>query len=781
MRLLPDSALVKPDAVQHPGPLSQMSSAPQQNLVFQYFISRVRQKLHIVLCMSPVGEAFRSRCRMFPSLVNCCTIDWFEQWPREALLSVSQTFFSQVNTGNEDLKEKLPLMCMNVHLNVSSMAERYYSELRRRYYTTPTSYLELTNLYLSMLSEKRKQIISARDRVKNGLTKLLETNILVDKMKLDLSALEPILLIKSQDVEALMEKLAVDQESADQVRNTVQEDEATAKVKAEETQAIADDAQRDLDEALLALDAANKALDSLDKADISEIRVFTKPPALVMTVMEAISILLNAKPDWASAKQLLGDSNFLKRLLEYDKENIKPQILAKLQKYINNPDFVPEKVEKVSKACKSMCIWVRAMDLYSRVVKVVEPKRQKLHAAQAELDITMATLREKQTLLRQVEDQIRALQDEYDKGVNEKESLAKTMALTKARLVRAGKLTAALEDEQVRWEESIQKFEEEISNITGNVFIAAACVAYYGAFTAQYRQSLIECWIQDCQSLEIPIDPSFSLINILGDLYEIRQWNTDGLPRDLISTENGILVTQGRRWPLMTDPQDQANRWIRNKESKSGLKIIKLTDSNFLQILKNSIRLGLPVLLEELKETLDPALEPILLKQIFISGGRLLIRLGDSDIDYDKNFRFYMTTKMPNPHYLPEVVATEMKTAGAPLPLPQISHGALPGHNPPHMPSLKEFNYTATIGAHVPSPISEFRKAAWDKKEKCPDKNTGNAGTQSWCSISLLFFLDLWYCKGKLTALSQGEDGAGSACVLTGRHLFQLPSALLSS
>lgn len=75
----------------------------------------------------------------------------------------------------------------------------------------------------------------------------------------------------------------------------MQEDEAMAKVKAEETQAIADDAQRDLEEALPALDAANKALDSLDKADISEIRVFTKPPDMVMTVMESISILLNAK------------------------------------------------------------------------------------------------------------------------------------------------------------------------------------------------------------------------------------------------------------------------------------------------------------------------------------------------------------------------------------------------------------------------------------------------------------------------------------------------------
>ncbi|XP_015279206.1 PREDICTED: dynein heavy chain 6, axonemal [Gekko japonicus] len=513
--------------------------------VFRYFINRVRQKLHIVLCMSPVGDAFRARCRMFPSLVNCCTIDWFVQWPKEALLSVARTFFLPVDLGSDKMKEKLSVMCVDIHMSVTEMAERYYAELRRRYYTTPTSYLELINLYLSMLSEKRKQLVSARDRVKNGLTKLLETNELVDKMKLDLSALEPVLKEKSIDVEALMEKLAVDQENADQVRRVVQEDEATAKVKAEETQAIADDAQRDLDEALPALEAANKALDSLDKADISEIRVFTKPPDLVMTVMEAISILLNAKPDWATAKQLLGDSNFLKKLLEYDKENIKGQILQKLQKYINNPDFVPEKVEKVSKACKSMCMWVRAMDLYSRVIKVVEPKRQKLNAAQAELDATLATLRDKQKKLRQVEEQIQELQDQYEKSVNEKESLARTMALTQARLTRAGKLTAALGDEQVRWEESILNFEAEISNIIGNVFIAAACVAYFGAFTALYRQLL--------------------------------------------------------------------------------------------------------------KETLDPALEPILLKQTFISGGRMLIRLGDSDIDYDRNFRFYMTTKMPNPHYLPEV------------------------------------------------------------------------------------------------------------------------------
>lgn len=66
-----------------------------------------------------------------------------------------------------------------------------------------------------------------------------------------------------------------------------------------------------------------------------------------------------------------------------------------------------------------------------------------------------------------------------------------------------------------------------------------------------------------CQKLNIPISSSFSLINILGDPYVIRQWNAEGLPRDSVSTENGILVTEGRRWPLMIDPQDQVSRDIR--------------------------------------------------------------------------------------------------------------------------------------------------------------------------------------------------------------------------
>jgi dynein heavy chain len=474
-------------------------------------------------------------------------------------------------------------------------------------------------------------------------------------MQIELTALEPQLQKKSEDTAKLMDKLAVDQEKADAVRKVVLEDEAVAKVKAEETKSIADDAQRDLNLALPALENAIKALDALDKNDISEIRVFNNPPDMVRTVMEAICICFNTKPDWATAKGLLGDSYFLKKLYDYDKDNIPDSRIKKLKPYLENPQFQPEEVAKVSKACRSLCLWVHAIAIYARVFKEVEPKREKLKQAEEELRVVMDELKKKQQKLQEVEGKIQELQSQYDQSVSEKKKLEYSMNQTSSRLKRASKLTTALADEHVRWKESIMAFDKELEHVVGNVFISAACVAYYGAFPSQYRFELVKCWVTKALDNKLPVSENVNIIQVLSTPFAIREWNTDGLPRDDFSTENAILVTRGRRWPLMIDPQEQANRWIKNKEKSSGLKIIKPTDANVLRVMENCVRLGAPILYEDVGEQIDPSLEPILLKQTFVSGGRLLIRLGDSDVDYDPNFRFYMTTKLSNPHYLPEV------------------------------------------------------------------------------------------------------------------------------
>ena len=111
---------------------------PTKDVCYSSFISRVRENLHIFLCMSPVGDAFRSRCRQFPSLINCCTIDWFTEWPEAALLSVSKKFLAPVDLGSDEVKESIASMCVHIHTSVTEASDRFWSELRRRFYTTPS-------------------------------------------------------------------------------------------------------------------------------------------------------------------------------------------------------------------------------------------------------------------------------------------------------------------------------------------------------------------------------------------------------------------------------------------------------------------------------------------------------------------------------------------------------------------------------------------------------------------------------------------------------------------
>jgi len=126
--------------------------------------------------MSPVGDTLRIRCRKFPSLVNCCTLDWFSRWPEEALLFVSRAFLKNLELPSEEVRSNLAEMCMIIHTSVETISEQFFNELRRRVYTTPKSYLDLISLYLNIFDKKRVEVNANRNRLANGLTTLKNTN-----------------------------------------------------------------------------------------------------------------------------------------------------------------------------------------------------------------------------------------------------------------------------------------------------------------------------------------------------------------------------------------------------------------------------------------------------------------------------------------------------------------------------------------------------------------------------------------------------------------------------
>jgi dynein heavy chain len=133
------------------------------------------------LAFSPIGEALRKRILAFPSLVNCTTIDWFSEWPADALQNVAEEFLQEV-TMDEDVRIACTEMVQLFHTTTFSMSKRFLTELKRNYYVTPTSFLELIQTFKQLLGEKRKEVSTNKDRYSNGYTTLIETEKKVNEM-----------------------------------------------------------------------------------------------------------------------------------------------------------------------------------------------------------------------------------------------------------------------------------------------------------------------------------------------------------------------------------------------------------------------------------------------------------------------------------------------------------------------------------------------------------------------------------------------------------------------
>ena len=589
--------------------------------VWLYFVERVRFNLHLVLAISPVGDQLRTRLRVFPSLVYCTTIDWFHAWPVEALHSVAENLLvelsmssvsgggpvsgvpsargitdsdpadpdqggsltkspSEAMSGQNRFAIQLdqtaiPGLCeafVEAHTAAATTGSELVAQLGRHVYVTPKSYLDLIALYIELLAEKQRELLKNRDRLAAGVDKIREANDLVAQLQQELDRMRPQIQIKISECLDLIPVVRAEQERAEAIQEKVGADEAVVRGQQQEAAQIQAEAQKDLSKAMPALEAAVRALDALDKKDITEVKSFAKPPPLVMLTMEAVNTLLGEKTDWDSAKRVLTDFNFLSILKNYDKDNIEPGRLKKLAKYIQKPEYSPEEVGKTSRACKSLCMWTHAVHTYSAVAKEVAPKKLKLAELNARLEEADLMLREKQRQLFSVLQDVESLRNKLSAAEAEKEALIAESSLTEDRLLRADVLTRGLSSESKRWNEEVVKLNEKFATVTGDIFLAAAVISYAGPFPSQFRAAAELRWQEGCQKAEVPcaslLDKKlnkFDLVETLGSFAEQRQWVQCGLPADSVSRSNAIMAVRGKRWPLMIDPQGQANKWVRRR------------------------------------------------------------------------------------------------------------------------------------------------------------------------------------------------------------------------
>ncbi|NWV29438.1 DYH17 protein, partial [Origma solitaria] len=630
---------------------------------WKIFIEKVRRQLKVVLCFSPVGSTLRVRARKFPAVVNCTAIDWFHEWPEDALVSVSSRFLEETPDIEPEVKASISRFMSFVHTSSKEMSKIYLAAERRYNYTTPKTFLEQIKLYQDLLATKRSNLSANIERLEKGLMKLQSTASQVDDLKAMLAVQEIELKQKNEDTDKLIHVVGVETEKVSKEKAIADEEElkveAINKMVAEKQQACA----TELAEAEVVLTAASEALNTLNKYNLTELKSFGAPPPEVVNVMAAVMILTAEKgkipkdKSWTAAKVTIGKADaFLAALKGFDGTNIPEPCLKAFEPYRTDPGFNPEFIKSKSTAAAGLCSWCLNMVRYYEVYCIVKPKRQAVADADAELAEAQQRLSRIKSKIATLNANLATLTAQFEKATAEKIKCQQEADETNKVINLANRLVGGLASENVRWAESVEQLREQEKTLCGDVLLVSAFVSYIGYFTKKYRAELLEQhWIPFLNGLTvpIPITPDLDPLSLLTDSANVAAWNNQGLPSDRTSTENAAILCSTQRWPLLVDAQLQGSKWIKNKFGED-LQIVRLGQRRYLDIIAQAVSEGQTLLIEDIGETVEPVLDPLLGRTT--AKGRY-IRIGDKEVEYHQQFRLILHTRCFNPHYKPEVQA----------------------------------------------------------------------------------------------------------------------------
>jgi dynein heavy chain len=645
---------------------------PTNESLYNYYMTRVKWNLHVALCFSPVGEKFRSRSLKFPGLISGCTMDWFQRWPKDALVAVSTHFVANFDIiCTAPVKQAVVQTMGEFQDMVAETCTEYFQRFRRQAHVTPKSYLSFIGSYKTTYAAKRNEIGQLAARMDTGLKKLIEATESVNELSRQLAVKEKELDIASRKADEVLSEVTASAQAAESVKAQVQKVKDRAQKIVDEIAVDKAFAEEKLEAARPALEEAEAALQTIKPAHISVVRKLANPPHLIMRIMDCVLLLFQrhldpvtldpsrptVKPSWSEGLKLMSTNNFLQGLLTFPKDTINEETVELLQPYLQMEDYNIDSAKKSCGDVAGLASWTQAMAYFFSINKEVLPLKANMAVQEARYEVAMKELHKAQEQLDEKQRELDVVQALYDQAMREKQTLVDDANVCRRKMNNATALIDGLSGEKIRWTEASKGFEAEIGRLVGDVLLATGFLSYAGPFNQEFRTHIMRNWKQEMSRRSIPFSSDVNVISMLVDNATISEWNLQGLPNDELSIQNGLIVTKATRFPLLIDPQGQGKAWIKNREINNELQITNLNHKYFRTHLEDSLSLGRSLLIEDVGEELDPALDNVLEKNFIKSGSTFKVKVGDKEVDVMNSFRLYVTTKLANPAYTPEISA----------------------------------------------------------------------------------------------------------------------------
>lgn len=651
----------------------QVIKEPEE--LYRWFTHQVMKNLHVVFTMNPSTEGLKDRASTSPALFNRCVVNWFGDWSDEALYQVGKQFTSKLDIDQVEYKpepDRFPYtfnlsealthrVAINnafvyVHQTLHKMYERMRKRNQRVTYITPRHYLDFINHFVKLYHEKCFELQEEQRHLTVGLNRINETVEQVEEMQSSLKIKSAELEAKNREAQSKMENIIQNREEARQ--RTKESEELQQALRAQETIIVEKRkvVMEDLSKVEPAVKEAQQAVQSIKKQNLIEVRSMTNPPAPVKLAMESICLLLGEPSnDWKSVRSMIVGENFISTIVNFNSEKLSDTTRRQMrEKYLKNPDYTYEKINRASSACGPLVKWACAQLNYADMVRQIEPLRNELKKLEAEASVNQKKAMENEEILERLKNTIQSYEEEYGSLKYEAKMIEESLKSVESKVNRSMALLSSLSSERVRWDSASHEFKSQMENIAGDVLLSSAFLAYAGFFDQQSRTTLFDLWRAHLRQSLIRFRHDLALTEYLSSPDEKLKWQVNALPSDDLCTENAIMMRRFNRYPLIIDPSGQATKFLLNEYKDRKITRTSFLDDAFRKNLESALRFGNPLLVQDV-ENYDPILNPVLNREVRKTAGRVLISLGDQDIDLSPSFCIFLSTRDPTIEFPPDI------------------------------------------------------------------------------------------------------------------------------